>query len=97
MIFELLRQKCQKFSFGPETYEIGPKVLQKVYGKFTESSKTCPEDPQGPIRAHIGFSGPIWTTTLAWGLGNLWCGVGANLFCVCCVFVFGGGAAKGRT
>ena len=34
-----------KLSFGPETCEICPKVLRKVYGKCTESPRLVQEDP----------------------------------------------------
>ena len=44
--------------FGPGTCEIGPKVLRKVYRKFTESSESSKTCPGGPIRAHMGPYGP---------------------------------------
>ena len=53
-----------KYHFGPEACEIGPKVLRKVYGKFTELLRPVQEDPEGPIWSHIwahkGSYGPIW-------------------------------------
>ena len=60
MIFEFLRQQIcrimytfrQNISFGPETCDIGPKVLRKVYVIFQDLSR----------RAHIGPN-PDWAPT----------------------------------
>ena len=43
-----------KLSFGSEMCEISPKVLRKVYVKFTESTESSKTCPGGPIRAHMG-------------------------------------------
>ena len=50
----------QKTSFGPEACEICSKVLRKVYGKYTESSKTSKTCPGRPIWAHMGPEGAIY-------------------------------------
>ena len=66
VIFEPLQQKpCrtiyrfrEKTIFGSETCEIGPKVLEKVFGKYTESTESSKTCLVGPIRVHMGPYGP---------------------------------------
>ena len=58
------QKKHQKTSFGPETCEIGPKVLRKVYVIFQDLSRRTHKGPHGPIWAHMGpymcpYMGPL--------------------------------------
>ena len=60
MIFELLLTKMMQNHFIKNSV-LDPKrakLVQKSYGKFTESTESSKTCPGGPIRAHEGPYGP---------------------------------------
>ena len=57
---ESFRNFIKKQVLDPKRAKLVQKSLRKVYGKYTESSKTSKTCPGRPIRAHMGPYGPTW-------------------------------------